>query len=546
MSFVSVVSSTQVEENWLTVEGQNCVIRYEDNIDSWFKGNIIQIVAFADDCVAKVVQLLNMSYSGKVEYYFYSSAINPAIPVQAGDGVVSAVFPPSPMLFTSESLDELYMDYFRVLFVHETVHALDYLIGRSALSFFREGLAVYISHRVNESTYFGYNIDEVVSGIYDADGSIPLNKEVYDWSKYRDYLQAGSFTKFLIANFGLERFKQFFNQMGSATIETLFQEFYSKNLEPMEGEWITYLKNHEPKMNVRGATSLVLRNGMGVLIVYGDSNLNSTENELAKEAAENMQRLSETLTYLKYDNLTNVELAPASAVTPSELASKNVVLVGNSLTNPLLAKVCQYLPLIVENNNFTFRDKDYTEKNDSILLSYLNPYNTTKYMIIIAGNSEGETLKISEILLTYFQTFEQIGFHYLVFEDQIITSEGYFESFMLRSPPSSYGIFIGIGVLASALAIFIIIHHLARRTKPTKTDLNRQNGIPRISSWFRSNNSVNMSTSEHLFNRKLIFVLHWISRLITKLANLNQRLNLNQATIKHELGKHPSTRKQKY
>jgi hypothetical protein len=147
-----------------------------------------------------------------------------------------------------------------------------------------------------------------------------------------------------------------------------------------------------------------------------------------------------------------------------------------------LAKVCQYLPLTVENSNFTFKDKDYAEKNDSILLSYLNPYNTSKYMIIIAGNSEDETLKISEILLTYFQTFEQIGFHYIVFEDQIITSEGYFESFTLKSPPNSYSILIGIGALASALTIFIIIHHLAKRTKSTKTDLNRQNGIPRISS----------------------------------------------------------------
>lgn len=101
--------------------------------------------------------------------------------------------------------------------------------------------------------------------------------------------------KFLITNYGLERFKQFFSQGGTATIETLFQEVYSKDLETMEGEWTTYLKNHEPKMNVRGATSLVLRNGMGVLIVYGTSNIDAAENEFAMEAAENVQRLSETL-----------------------------------------------------------------------------------------------------------------------------------------------------------------------------------------------------------------------------------------------------------
>jgi hypothetical protein len=461
---MSTTLSTLVGENWISVEGKNCVIYYQDNIDSWFKENVQQIVAFADECVAKVVQVLDISYNGKVEYFFYSGPGYPNLP-GATEGKIFAVFPPQ-QLYISTNLAESYMDYLRVLFVHETVHALDYMIGTGALTFFREGLATYVSWSLQEGRYFGFNLDDVVSGIYTADGLISLSKEVYDWSKYRDYLQAGSFTKFLIVNYGLERFKQFFNQMGSATIETLFQEFYSKNFETMEEDWTTRLKNHEPQMNVRGATSLVLRNGMDVLIVYGNSNLNSTENELVKKAAENMQRLSETLTYLKYDNLTNVELAPASAVTPSELASKNVVLVGNSLTNPLLAKVCQYLPLTTENSNFTFKDKDYTEKNDSILLSYLNPYNTTKYAIIIAGNSEGETLKISEILLTYFQTFEQIGFHYIIFEDRIITSEGYFEYFELKSPFPSYVIFTGITVLASALAILVIVY---RWTKHRKT-----------------------------------------------------------------------------
>ncbi|MEM2914583.1 MAG: hypothetical protein QXH91_04180 [Candidatus Bathyarchaeia archaeon] len=473
---MSTTLSTLVGENWISVEGKNCIIYYQDNICSWFKEKVQQIVTFGDDCILKVVQLLNISYGGKVEYYFYSSAINPAVSTEASGGIVSSVFPPSPVLFAYKSLDELYMDYFRVLFVHETVHALDYLIGGRALTFFREGLALYVSYSLQEDRYYGYNLDDVVSGICVADGLIPLNKEIPDWSTYRDYLEAGSFTKFLITNFGLERFKQFFNQMGTATIETLFQEFYSKDLETMEGEWITYLKNHQPKMKVMGATSLVLRNGMDVLIVYGDSNPNSTENELAMEAAENMRRLSEILTYLKYDNLTNVELIPASAVTPSELASKNVVLVGNSLTTPLLAKVCQYLPLIVENGNFTFKDKDYT-KNSGILLSYLSPYNTAKYVIIIAGNDEEETLKISGILLTYFQTFEQIGFHYMTFEDRTITSYGYFESFELKSPSSSLSIIIGISILASALAVLVIVYSWTKHRKThLKTQINEMVG----------------------------------------------------------------------
>jgi hypothetical protein len=482
ISLVQVTLSTQLEEqNWLNIEGKNCIIYYESDIDNWFKENILQIVALADDCVEKALYILNISYSGKIEYYFYSSSAHPTFPCQeavacGNEGKVWAVFPPP--LEMPQNSEEIYRGYLTGIFVHETVHALDYAIGMGALLFFREGLAVYVSYSLNESAYFGYNIDDVVSGIYAADGLIPFNKEIYDWSRYRDYLQAGSFTKFLIKNYGLERFKQFFNQMGSYTIETLFQEFYSKDLETIEGEWITYLKNHDPKMNARGATSLVFRNGMDILIVYGTSNKNSTENELAKEAAENMQRLSETLTYLKYDELIQVQLIPSSAITTSELASKNIVLVGNALTNPLLNEVGQYLPLTVENDDFTFKGERYTGKNDGILISYLNPYNTTKYLIVIAGNSEGETLRISEILLRYFQTFEQIGFHYMIFENQSIIDIGYFESFQLKSSPSSaFSIFIGIGVLVSALVVFVIIYRLKRRTNLPKTDLNRQNDI---------------------------------------------------------------------
>jgi len=77
-------------------------------------------------------------------------------------------------------------------------------------------------------------------------------------------------------------------------------------------------------------------------------------------------------------------------------------------------------------------------------------------VIIIAGNGGEETLKVSEMLLTYFQTFEQIGSHYVAFEDQTITRGGNFESFELKSPLPIYGIFIGIGILDSALAVFII------------------------------------------------------------------------------------------
>jgi hypothetical protein len=480
ISLVKATLSTQLEEqNWLNIEGKNCIIYYESDIDNWFKENILQIVALADDCVERVLYILNISYSGKIEYYFYSSSAHLTFPCQeavacGNEGKVWAVFPPP--LEMPQNSEEIYRGYLTGIFVHETVHALDYAIGMGALLFFREGLAVYVSYSLNESAYFGYNIDDVVSGIYAADGLIPFNKEIYDWSRYRDYLQAGSFTKFLIKNYGLERFKQFFNQMGSYITETLFQEFYLKDLETMEGEWVTYLKNHEPKMNVRGATSLVLRNGVDILIVYGTSSKNSTENELAKEAAENMQRLSETLTYLKYDELIQVQLIPASAMTTSELVSKNIVLVGNALTNPLLNKVGQYLPLTAENDNFTFKGERYTGKNDGILISYLNPYNTNKYLIVIAGNSEGETLRISEILLRQFQTFEQIGFHYMIFKNQSVIDRGYFESFELKSPPSSaYSIFIIIGVLASALAVFVIIYRLKTQAKLSKTDSNRQN-----------------------------------------------------------------------
>ncbi|MCX7983909.1 MAG: hypothetical protein N3A63_03285 [Bacteroidetes bacterium] len=127
---------------------------------------------------------------------------------------------------------------------HELVHVLAGDFGWSPLNIARsagalEGLAVAIG----DLTWFGEPIDRAAAFILAVDTSVSL-EEAFCWSKIflwiptRYYPVVGSFTKFLISQYGVETFKQFYRTND-------FEKVYKQPLTTIAGQWKQVLSRYQ-------------------------------------------------------------------------------------------------------------------------------------------------------------------------------------------------------------------------------------------------------------------------------------------------------------
>ncbi|OEH94185.1 hypothetical protein [Bacillus solimangrovi] len=159
--------------------------------------------------------------------------------------------------YKASNADGNSIHYYRYLegragIIHELTHAmLGYQFGGY---FTQEGLAVYIQNKYGE---FGYpssdiSIHSLMSYFKENNKYIPLEtlmneelvsnfggkyaNEVLQWMAYTE---AGSFTEYLIDEYGLEMFMQLYNQ---PELASKVEEVYKKPLSQLEEEWLNFIK----------------------------------------------------------------------------------------------------------------------------------------------------------------------------------------------------------------------------------------------------------------------------------------------------------------
>ena len=135
---------------------------------------------------------------------------------------------------------------------HEAVHVYSFVIGWPT-DFFAEGIAVALNlnpHTGAEVPFFGAPVHTLCRG-WLADGSLyPLRDIVANegfggrrWE--RTYAQAGSFTQFLIAEFGLDRLKSLFRAVhdfdSTDAVLAAFEAAYGIPLGEAEARWHAFL-----------------------------------------------------------------------------------------------------------------------------------------------------------------------------------------------------------------------------------------------------------------------------------------------------------------
>jgi hypothetical protein len=74
-----------------------------------------------------------------------------------------------------------------------------------------------------------------------------------------------------------------------------------------------------------------------------------------------------------------------SAITPADIANKNLILWGDPSSNRFLAKILPQLPLQWTSTTLTFRGKTYDSTTHAPILVFPNPLNPNRYIVINSG-----------------------------------------------------------------------------------------------------------------------------------------------------------------
>jgi hypothetical protein len=152
-------------------------------------------------------------------------------------------------------------------FTHEGTHALaqDLLPptdnGGGPDGVLVEGLAVWASR----GHYRIEPIDAWAAVVAGSDEYLPLEDlragPFYDFQHETAYLEAASFTKFLIERYGLGRFKDLYGLATGDAVhdDALVRELYGRSYRQLEGEWLDYLSAQESDPDQAGAWALKVR-----------------------------------------------------------------------------------------------------------------------------------------------------------------------------------------------------------------------------------------------------------------------------------------------
>lgn len=137
---------------------------------------------------------------------------------------------------------------------HEAVHCYSRVIGWPS-DFFAEGIAVALDvnpYTGEEVAFFGAPVHTLCRGWLEEGTLYPL-KDIVATNEFlngrrwtQSYPQAGSFTQFLIAEYGLETWKEVFRAIddydSTETILSAFESVYGMPLEQAEHLWHEFLR----------------------------------------------------------------------------------------------------------------------------------------------------------------------------------------------------------------------------------------------------------------------------------------------------------------
>jgi hypothetical protein len=215
-------------EDWGSYESEHFIFYY--HVDELTMEEIIAIAEIEEELFDELTELLSVDYPGKIEYYLYGER-------KDYEGIPGAYCVGNEIWFLCEFCVNFCKEGLND--AHEMTHALANQIGVQH-GFLAEGLAVYV-----EDYYVrGANLHGVIKILHTENRLTSLETLVDGfWSDILyNYDIAGSFTAYLVEEYGMDTFKVLYTKDCDAQS---FEEVYGKSLKVLEQEWLYVVEQAE-------------------------------------------------------------------------------------------------------------------------------------------------------------------------------------------------------------------------------------------------------------------------------------------------------------
>lgn len=236
---------------WEVFETEHYIFHYYKN--SIAEKDLNCIAKTQEEAYSNILKMLKIkNRHQKIIYYIYKSK-DEKERLMGDDGFAQAIW-------HDNSIHIIYTENIKPLGEHEDTHLLTLSWG-VAVGFFQEGLAEYTSGCV-------WGKDKQLAGLFVQKGlnlkKIPDFKNFFShifWLENADknieyyYPLAGTFTRFLINKFGLEKYKEFYMEINRENIQTenikIFEEFFG-GLNNITDDYFQHIR-----MNVADDTTFI-------------------------------------------------------------------------------------------------------------------------------------------------------------------------------------------------------------------------------------------------------------------------------------------------
>ncbi|MFA5013140.1 MAG: hypothetical protein WC520_01095 [Candidatus Paceibacterota bacterium] len=237
-----------LSQEWTKEESAHYFFYFQKN--SLAEKDIKVIVDSKEKQYSKIITWLEVDNNKKIDYYLYPSIREKNI-VMGDDSPGNAIWQELDNIggqFMSKKFEIhiVYSEKCKFIGEHEDTHLLSLPWGLS-IYLFCEGLAQYM-----ENNFMGIDLHISAKRLLNENKLYPIEWlcDNNNWETVQPtiiYPQVGSFVKFIIENYGKEKFKEVY-QKTSRNINfsenlTAIEKVYSKTIDQLGDEWINYIKN---------------------------------------------------------------------------------------------------------------------------------------------------------------------------------------------------------------------------------------------------------------------------------------------------------------